>query len=193
MLIRTRIPAADCHHHALAAHALALTAAQRRRCRQRIEADSLELVIALPPGSALEPGDHLLAEDGTRFEVCAAAETVLRITSPEPNLLTRAAYHLGNRHVAVEVGDGYLAIEPDAVLHDMLDQLGVWCDLAQLPFQPDSGAYGGGHKHGHDETFADDYGLAQALFAHHDHPHLHPHPHPHPHPHQDMTLRPRSP
>lgn len=175
MLILTRIPAADCPIDALAVHALELTAAQRRRCRQRIEVDGMELAIALPPGTALEPGDQLLAEDGNRFEVCAAAETVLRITSPDPNLLARAAYHLGNRHVAVEIGDGYLAIEPDAVLHDMLDQLGVWCDLAELPFQPDSGAYGGGHKHGHDETFADDHRLAQALFAHHDHPHPHPH------------------
>ena len=186
MLILTRIPAADCSHHALAAHALELTAAQRRRCRQRIEVDDHELAIALPPGTMLDPGDHLLAEDGTRFEVCAAAEAVLRITSPDALTLARAAYHLGNRHVAVEIGDGYLAIEPDSVLHDMLDQLGVWCDLTEQPFQPDTGAYGGGHKHGHDETFADDHRLAQALFAHHDHPH------PHPHPHQDTTPRPQS-
>ncbi len=189
MLIRARISAADCKHDALAAQALELTAAQRRRCRQRIEVDGRELAIALVPGTTLEPGDQLLAEDGTRFEVCAAAEAVLRITSPDPNTLARAAYHLGNRHVAVEIGEGYLAIEPDAVLHDMLDHLGVWCDLAQFPFQPETGAYGGGHKHGHDQTFADDHRLAQTLFAHHDH--SHPHPHPHPHPNQATTARPR--
>ncbi len=174
MLIRTRIPAADCPPDALAAQALELTAAQRRRCRQRIEVDGLDLGIALPPGTTLEPGDQLLADDGQRFEVCAAAETVVRIRSDDATTLARAAYHLGNRHVAVEVGAGYLAIEPDPVLEAMLAQIGVHCEPAMLPFQPESGAYGGGHRHGHDATFADDHRFAQALFAHHDHPHPHP-------------------
>lgn len=116
MLIRTRIPAADCPPDALAAQALELTAAQRRRSRQRIALDRVELGIALPPGTSLEPGDQLLADDGRRFEGCAAAETVLRISADDASTLARAAYHLGNRHVAVEVGAGYLAIEPDPVL-----------------------------------------------------------------------------
>ncbi len=172
MLIRTLLPAIACLVDPAPAQPLALTSAQRRRSRQRLQlADDHELAIALPPGSAMYPGDQLLADDGTRFAVCAAPESVLRIECSDATTLLRAAYHLGNRHVAVEVGDGYLAIEPDPVLRDMLGLIGVRSVEVQAPFQPESGAYGGGHKHGHDATFADDYGLAQALFTHHD-----PHP-----------------
>lgn len=168
MLIRTLIPAIACLADPLPAEPLALTSAQRRRSRQRlVRADGQELAIALPPGSAMYPGDHLLAEDGSRFAVCAAPEAVLRIRSADPVTLLRAAYHLGNRHVAVEVGDGYLAIEPDPVLRDMLELIGVHTTLIEAPFQPESGAYGGGHKHGHDATFAEDHRLAQSLFGEH--------------------------
>jgi urease accessory protein len=60
-----------------------------------------------------------------------------------------------------------LLIEPDPVLRDMLQRLGMRVDEAQLPFTPESGAYGGGHRHGHDATFADDHALAQAVFVRH--------------------------
>lgn len=180
MLIRTLIPAIACLVDPVPAAPLALTSAQRRRGRQRlILADCQELAIALPPGSAMYPGDQLLADDGTRFLVCAAPEAVLRIECADPTTLLRAAYHLGNRHVAVEVGDGYLAIEPDPVLREMLDLIGVQIEAVEAPFQPESGAYGGGHKHGHDATFAEDSRLAQSLFAEHAqrdparHEHLH--------------------
>lgn len=168
MLIRTLIPAIACLIDAPLAQPLPLTSAQRRRSRQRLpRADGAELAIALPPGTTMYPGDQLLADDGNRFEICAARETVLRIHCADPSTLLRAAYHLGNRHVAVEVGDGYLAIEPDPVLRDMLDLIGVQTTLTEAPFQPESGAYGGGHKHGHDITFAEDYRLAQTLFGEH--------------------------
>ena len=117
------------------------------------------------------PGDQLLADDGMRFSVCAAPEQVLRIECADATTLLRAAYHLGNRHVAVEVGDGYLAIEPDPVLREMLDRIGVLCAEVEAPFQPESGAYGGGHQHGHDATFVEDYRLAQTVFAHHEQAH----------------------
>jgi urease accessory protein len=174
ILIRTLIRGADCPVDALAASALELTAAQRRRCRQRLELpDGSELAIALPPGTELHTGDQLRGDDGERFEICAAPERVLRVASPDPLLLTRAAYHLGNRHVAVEIGEGYLAIEPDPVLREMLHLLGVSAVETEAPFEPESGAYGGGHKHGHDASFAEDYQLAQTLFAKHAHPHPH--------------------
>lgn len=171
MLIRTHIPAAEALADPLAAHALELSAAQRRRVRQRIEIDGREIGLALAPGTQLVPGDQLLADDGTRFEVCAAAEAVLRIEADSPLALTRAAYHLGNRHVAVEIGEGWLAIEPDAVLQDMLERMGLRCSPVEQPFEPDFGAYGGGHRHGHDETFADDYRLAQSVYTLHGHAH----------------------
>ncbi|MFX7878845.1 hypothetical protein ABTK13_21485, partial [Acinetobacter baumannii] len=68
----------------------------------------------------------------------------------------------------------------DPVLADMLVRLGVRAERAQLPFEPEAGAYGGGHKHGHDATFAEDYAAAQAVFhEHHGHSHSHSHSHDH--------------
>jgi urease accessory protein len=98
--------------------------------------------------------------------------------------LTRAAYHLGNRHTPVEVGADYLKLEYDPVLADMLKRIGATVDRVSMPFQPESGAYGGGHKHGHDETFAEDYALAQQVFGeHHGHEDAHSHDHEHGHSH----------
>lgn len=99
--------------------------------------------------------------------------------------LTRAAYHLGNRHTPVEVGADYLKLEYDPVLADMLKRVGALVEQVSAPFQPESGAYGGGHKHGHDETFAEDYALAQQVFGeHHGHEHEHEHGEAHDHSHE---------
>jgi urease accessory protein len=167
-MIRHHIPAQDAAA-SVEAIALPLPFDLRKRSRQRWTLpDGIELAWVLTPGTLLQPGDRLQAEDGTLFAIHAAAEHVLRITAATPLALTRAAYHLGNRHISVEVGDGYLAIEPDPVLREMLLQLGVTVTPMQLPFQPETGAYGGGHKHGHDATFAEDYALAQAVFHRHE-------------------------
>ncbi len=170
---------------AAAAELLALPFDARKRSRLRLRlADGRELGWALTPGTVLHPGDRLEADDGSLFEVRASAEPVLRVSAGTPLALTRAAYHLGNRHIAVEVGVDYLALEPDPVLHAMLLQLGVQVAAIQAPFQPETGAYGGGHKHGHDATFGEDYALAQALFRRREPgaapafpapPHAHPH------------------
>ncbi|MHC1480416.1 urease accessory protein UreE [Frateuria aurantia] len=145
---------------------LPLAARQRSRMRWRL-ADGRELAWALPAGTRLLPGDLLETETGPWFRVDAANEHVLLIRADAPQALTRAAYHLGNRHIPVEVGPDYLAIEPDPVLRAMLDQLGVRSEAAQAPFQPEHGAYGGGHRHGHEASFQEDYALAQALFVQH--------------------------
>lgn len=148
---------------------LALVFDDRKRSRHRMTLPGgVELAWALMPGTMLRPGDRLEVDDVTTFVVSAAAEPLLRITAATPRALTRAAYHLGNRHIPVEVGEGYLAITPDPVLHDMLHQLGVQVMALDAPFQPETGAYGGGHKHGHDATFNADYALAQAVFHRHD-------------------------
>ena len=167
LMIRRHLDASTTGH--ADAVSLELVFDTRKRSRHRLTLpDGRELAWALMPGLTLRPGDRLQADDASVFVVVAAHEPVLRVTADTPSALTRAAYHLGNRHIAVEVGDGYLAITPDPVLRDMLDQLGVRVDAIDAPFQPETGAYGGGHKHGHDATFAEDYALAQAVFRRHE-------------------------
>ncbi|QET02279.1 urease accessory protein UreE [Cupriavidus pauculus] len=144
-----------------------------------------EVALFLPRGTVLRGGDLLVAEDGAFIEVQAAAESVLQVTADDALSLMRAAYHLGNRHTPVEVGRDYLRLEYDPVLADMLVRLGVTIARAELPFEPEAGAYGGGHKHGHDATFAEDYAAAQAVFhEHHGHAHDHGHDHGHGHDHE---------
>jgi urease accessory protein len=156
---------------------------QRCRSRHKIELDNGESVaLVLNQGTVLRHGDILVANDGKFVVVQAAMESVLRVTADSALQLTRAAYHLGNRHILVEIGPGYLQLEYDPVLVDMLRQLGgVTVKKVNEPFEPDAGAYGKGHKHGHDKTFAEDYALAQAAYAAHDKPGQHIHEHEHPH------------
>lgn len=155
----------------------------KSRLRATLETGE-EVALFLPRGTVLRGGDVLVAGDGGMIRVEAAPETVLLVTAATPLALTRAAYHLGNRHTPVEVGDGYLKLEFDSVLRDMLLRLDVDVAEALMPFEPEAGAYGGGHKHGHDATFAEDYALAQQVFhEHHGHSHDHGHSHGHDHGH----------
>jgi urease accessory protein len=160
-----------------------LTLAFDARCKSRLAAtldNGEEVALLLPRGTVLRDGDVLVAQDGGLVRVMAAAEEVLYVRAPDRLTLTRAAYHLGNRHTPVEVGDDYLKLEFDPVLADMLKRLGAMVDQVSMPFQPETGAYGGGHKHGHDETFAEDYAIAQQVFdEHHGHGHSHGHSHDH--------------
>jgi len=158
----------------------------RRKSRLAATLDNgEEVALMLPRGTVLRDGDVLVAEDGALVRVVAAAEAVLMVTARDGLTLTRAAYHLGNRHTPVEVGADYLKLEYDPVLADMLKRIGAMVEQMTLPFQPESGAYGGGHKHGHDETFAEDYALAQQVYGeHHGHEHAHDHDHEHDHGHE---------
>ena len=158
-----------------------LTLAFDARCKSRLAAtldNGEEVALLLPRGTVLRDGDVLVAQDGALVRVVAAAEAVLRVRAPDRITLTRAAYHLGNRHTPVEIGDDDLKLEFDPVLADMLKRLGATVEQVSMPFQPETGAYGGGHRHGHDETFAEDYAIAQQVFDEH-HGHDHPHDHTH--------------
>lgn len=147
--------------------------------------DGEEVALVLPRGTVLRDGDVLVTQDGGLVRVIAAAEAVLMVRARDVLTLTRAAYHLGNRHTPVEVGADYLKLEYDPVLADMLKRVGALVEQVSAPFQPESGAYGGGHKHGHDETFAEDYALAQQVFGeHHGHEHEHEHGEAHDHSHE---------
>jgi urease accessory protein len=124
------------------------------RTRSRLRtclASGEEAVLKTERGAVLRGGECLRAEDGRVVRVAAAPEKVLHVVCANQFELTRAAYHLGNRHVAVEIGDGYLRIAADHVLGDMLLGLGAKVQELEAPFEPESGAYGGGHGH-HDEA-----------------------------------------
>lgn len=97
----------------------------------------------------LHDGECLQAVDGRIVVVRARPEQLLHVTCASAFELTRAAYHLGNRHVALQVGDGWLRLLDDYVLKDMLLQLGANVEAIEAPFQPEHGAYGGGHHHSH--------------------------------------------
>jgi urease accessory protein len=154
-----------------------LTLAYEARCKSRLAAtldDGEAVALVLPRGTVLVHGDVLVADDGGLVRVVAANEAVLVARAPDALTLTRAAYHLGNRHTPVEVGADYLKLEADPVLETMLTRLGARVEAASLPFQPETGAYGGGHRHGHDATFDEDYAIAQQVFGeHHGHGHGH--------------------
>lgn len=117
-----------------------------------------EIGVVLPRGTLLRGGDVLVAEDGTLLRIVAAAQPVLQVRActehGSPFDLLRAAYHLGNRHVPLELQPDLLQFEPDAVLADMLRRQHLIVTEAQVAFEPEGGAYGEGgsqgHHHGHD-------------------------------------------
>jgi urease accessory protein len=92
----------------------------------------------------VQAGDYLNAETGEIVQITAQPEPVLTVTAPDPTTLLRAAYHLGNRHVPLEVTADYLRFSPDPVLAQMLDHLGVTVTAETAPFYPEAGAY---HHH----------------------------------------------
>ncbi|WP_244815446.1 urease accessory protein UreE [Caballeronia sp. Lep1P3] len=168
-----------------------LTLAFDARCKSRFAAtldNGEDVALVMPRGTVLADGDMLVADDGGFVRVVAAPQDVLVVRAVNPLTLMRAAYHLGNRHTPVEVHADHLKLEADAVLEDMLRRIGATVTRESQPFAPETGAYGGGHKHGHDESFSEDYALAQKLYreheAHHDHDHAHcGHDHHHGHAH----------
>jgi urease accessory protein len=172
----------------LVARAATLTLAYEARCKSRLAATldtGEEVALVMPRGTVLADGDVLVADDGALVRVIAAPEAVLVARAPDTLTLTRAAYHLGNRHTPVEIGTDYLKLEADSVLEAMLTRLGAHVEQAMLPFHPEAGAYGGGHRHGHDATFGEDYALAQQVFAQrHGEQHRHEHQHEHGHGHR---------
>ncbi len=135
---------------------LRLTAEERTRSRSQMRTESGEtLVLQLPRGTVLNDGDVLLSEDDvSRVLIVACAEPVLTARTGDAFVLLRAAYHLGNRHVPLELGAGYLRLSPDPVLADMLRRMGMEVIEEQVPFHPEQGAYAGGHA-SHPHVFRD--------------------------------------
>lgn len=127
---------------------LVLPYERRQKTRQRVRLQSgREAGLFLPRGTVLRNGDRLVAEDGMRLDVVAARERVSIATCRDPLLLTKIAYHLGNRHVAVQVMTDRLIYLKDHVLDDMVCGLGATVTTADQAFEPEEGAYHGGHHH----------------------------------------------
>ena len=162
---------------------------------QATDSQGRTLGVFLPRGSVVRGGDVLVAEDGSLVRVVAAPQAVLRITPcPQhgtPFDLVRAAYHLGNRHVPIELTPAYLQIEPDHVLADMLRAMHLAVQEQQAAFEPESGAYGDhaashghGHSHSHAHPGSPPNGSAHTHGPAHEHEHEHEHGHGHgPHGH----------
>jgi len=150
-----------------ATDALELDFVARSKTRQRVRlASGEDAALLLERGTVLRGGEKLKASDGRIVGVIAAPEALLEARCEGPLALARAAYHLGNRHVSVEIGDGSLRIQADHVLEHMLIGLGATVRALSAPFEPESGAYShGGHTHSHS----------------HDHDHAHSHSHSHSH------------
>jgi urease accessory protein len=152
-----------------------LTLDDRRRSRLRfLLDDGREAGLFLPRGSALRDGDCLRGTTGEIVLVRAAPELLSVARAGDPHTLLRGAYHLGNRHVPLQLGEGWLAYEHDHVLDAMVRGLGLDVESRRLPFEPEGGAFGhdggGEAAHGHAHTHAEG---GRHGHDHHGAPHRH--------------------
>ena len=126
----------------------------RRRIAMKTDG-GLIFLLDLPEPTYLNDGDYLALEDGSFICVKAADEPLLKVTTSDPRLFSKLAWHLGNRHTPAEITVDALYIRPDHVLRDMLTRLGATVTPVERAFDPEGGAYGHkgalseGHHHGH--------------------------------------------
>jgi urease accessory protein len=157
----------------LASVAVTLEHSDRQKSRGLLKLDDgSEAALLLERGTGLQHGDHLLADDGVVVVVNAALEGLSIVTAKAPLDLCRAAYHLGNRHVPLQISERRLAYLHDHVLDDMLRELGFDVTFASERFEPEAGAYGHGHAHASRPPGAHEHG-------HHHHEPAHEHGHHH--------------
>lgn len=140
---------------------LTLPIEQRVRSRLRVKLDDgRDAGLFLPRGTLLRGGDLVSSNDGLVIEIIAADETVSTLHCEDINRLTRAAYHLGNRHIPLQIETAWLRYQHDHVLDEMLKQMGLEVVVEKAPFEPEAGAYQQApHRHEHE----------------HDHSHTHSH------------------
>jgi urease accessory protein len=134
----------------------------RRRILLRTEA-ARDVLLDLQQAVRLRHGDGLLLEDGSVVLVVARPEALLDIHAHDDHTLVRIAWHLGNRHLPVQLLSDHIRIRADHVIAEMVELLGGHVQEIQAPFDPEAGAYAGGHQHSHDDD--------------EDHGHAHSHPH----------------
>lgn len=148
---------------------LSLPFGARSKSRLRAELDDgRSVALIMPRGTTLRGGDLLRAVDGTVIEVVAGEEAVSTARTADPFRFARACYHLGNRHVPLQIGPQWLRYLHDHVLDDMVRSLGLTVTAEDAPFEPEAGAYSAGHGNGHGHGHEHDHG--------HGHEHAHGHP-----------------
>jgi urease accessory protein len=153
----------------------------------------LQFLLDLPETVALRGGDALVLDDGRLVEVVAAPESLIELRGVDPRQMVRLAWHLGNRHLPVQIAGKHLRIRRDHVIEEMVRGLGASVVEIEAPFDPEGGAYlsaghdhhghdhdhqphGHSHDHDHDHHPHDDRGHAHG-HGHHDHDHSHDHKH----------------
>ena len=147
---------------------VALTFDERKRGRLKIKTlNGLDAGIQIERGQVMRHDSILVSENGDVLKVKAAPEVVSSAYIKDATLFARACYHLGNRHVSLQVGEGFLRFQKDYVLDDMLHGLGIHVTHEEAEFEPENGAYakGSGHAHSHGDGH------------HHGHSHEHTHEH----------------
>ena len=143
-----------------------------KRTRRRIAlagAGGLSFLLDLAKAPVLRAGDGIRLEDGRIVAVEAAPERLLEIACTDERALARIAWHLGNRHLATELGDRTIYIREDHVIADMVIGLGAAVRAVDRPFNPEGGAYGHGAVHGHS------HGHSRGDHGHHHHDGSHDH------------------
>ena len=149
---------AHVHCHGAVDHVVVLNHEQRQKGRLKVmTTGGHEVRLFLERGKSLQPGELLKTECGQVIQIDAADEEVMVATCEDWRTFSRACYHLGNRHVKIQVGERLLKITPDYVLQEMLEQLGLTVKTINDVFVPESGAYtagsdavssqGNGHHH----------------------------------------------
>jgi urease accessory protein len=147
------------------ADSLTLAFELRRRARLRAHLDSgKEVGLLIERGLSLKHGDRLASGDGLVVEIRARAELLSTVAVLDPHLLTRAAYHLGNRHVPLQIEPGRLSYQHDHVLDGLMHELGLEVEVVERPFEPEPGGYSGHgrahgeHQHEHDSAHGHGHG-----------------------------------
>jgi urease accessory protein len=147
----------DTAPHKRPPHDTTLSLPIRERTKSRIKVtldDGREAGLFLPRGEVLRGGDLVQSDEGLVVQINAAPETVSTVTSNSTHALARASYHLGNRHVPLQIEPEFLRYQHDHVLDDMVIGLGLSVAVEEAPFEPEAGAYKNapashGHHHDH--------------------------------------------
>lgn len=163
---------------------LAFDDRHRRRMMMTDDAGR-DFLLDLPRAVALDDGDGLELGDGSFLRVLAAAEDLMEVRcTGGTEGFARIAWHLGNRHLPVQIVGETIRLRRDHVIEDMLRGLGAGVEPIHAPFAPEGGAYSGGHGHGHGHSHDHGHGHDHDHDHHHGHSHSHGHTHSHGHSHE---------